>query len=77
MNGNNFTAEQAMEDDDYIAATLENDAVMGTNMFSQLSEADVEKAYNDPLNDKMQSVYDLAEKFTHKQPSSKRKRRKW
>lgn len=63
MNGNNFTAEQAMEDDDYIAATLENDAVMGTNMFSQLSEADVEKAYNDPLNDKMQSVYDLAEKI--------------
>lgn len=62
MGGEQLTAEQAMEDDDYISATLENEAVMGVNMFSQLSQADVEKAYNDPLSDDLQKVYDLAEK---------------
>ncbi len=73
MNGNNFTAEQAMEDDDYIAATLENDAVMGTNMFSQLSEADVEKVFDSPLDNEMQSIYDLAEEVHTKAGELKEK----
>jgi len=62
MNGETVTAEQANEDNDYISATLENEAVMGTNMFSTLSEADVKAGFDTPMDDKLQTVYDLAQK---------------
>ena len=36
MNGKTMTAEQTLEDADYLEATLNNDKLTGENMFSQI-----------------------------------------
>ena len=47
MGGTTLTAEQAMEDEEYLAATLNNDKLTGENLFSQLTQAQVDKAFSD------------------------------
>ena len=45
MNGKTMTAEQTLEDADYLEATLNNDKLTGENMFSQLTSTDVNNAF--------------------------------
>ncbi len=47
MNGKTMTAEQTLEDADYLEATLNNDKLTGENMFSQLTSKDVDNAFKD------------------------------
>lgn len=47
MNGQKKTGEQAMEDDEYLAATLNNEKLTGANLFSQLTTDAVNKAWTD------------------------------
>ncbi len=62
MNGDTKVAEQAMEDGDYIDATLNNQAIVGSNMFSQLTEEQINNAFAAPLTGDAQRVYELAER---------------
>lgn len=61
MNGDTKTAEQSMEDEDYISATLNNKGITGTNMFSQLTDAQINSAFDNPLTGDAARVYELAE----------------
>lgn len=61
MNGKDMTAEQAMEDNEYIDATLNNTGLVGANMFSQLSDAQIDKAFSDPLTGDAARVNELAQ----------------
>ncbi len=61
MNGKNMTAEQAMEDNEYIDATLNNKGLIGNNMFSQLTNAQIDKAFSDPLTGDFARINDLAQ----------------
>ena len=45
MTGKTLTAEQTLEDADYLEATLNNDKMTGENMFSQLTSKDVDNAF--------------------------------
>lgn len=61
MGGKNMTAEQAMEDNEYIDATLNNEGLVGNNMFSQLTDAQIDKAFTDPLTGDAARVNELAQ----------------
>lgn len=47
MNNKTVVAEQAVEDEEYLAATLNNDKLKGENLFSQLTQTQVDKAFDD------------------------------
>lgn len=51
MNGQTKVAEQALEDDEYLEATLNNDKLTGANLFSQLSDDAITKAWTDAENE--------------------------
>ncbi len=61
MNGKDMTAEQAMEDNEYIDATLNNAGLIGNNMFSQLGDKQIDAAFSDPLTGDAARIYELAE----------------
>lgn len=46
MNGKTMTAEQSLEDSEYLDATLNNSKLTGENMFSQLTSKDVDNAFS-------------------------------
>ena len=50
MGGKDMIAEQSMDDDEYLEATLNNDKLTGANMFSQLTGDDISKAFTDAEN---------------------------
>ncbi len=71
MNGKTMTAEQTLEDADYLEATLNNDKLTGENMFSQLTSKDVENAFKNTGKysgdiSKLQDIKDKAQELKDK-----------
>lgn len=50
MGGKDMVAEQSMDDNEYLEATLNNDKLQGAKMFSQLTDPDIQKAFTDAEN---------------------------
>lgn len=65
MGGKNLTGEQVVDDHDYLEATLNNSALTGEKLFSQLSTRDINRAFNDATSSNLaegfESILDRAQ----------------